>query len=190
MPEPTLPEPTQPRRRRPRPQTPQEIHDLNLRMLTNDPPVHAAVRTVLNAVARTNSPSADQPDWTDEVATRLTDLRGHTQPPTGETANIMFNQQTPAETLREQRAIIRTLRKEHPTGRRMIILKDGTRPTYQQATHKGKRCDLYELPCDEFKCNISLLTPDMIDVQATRALWSGKPSQYQAPLQPYPIHEH
>ena len=95
-----------------------------------------------------------------------------------------MNQQTPAETLKEQRAIIRTLRKEHPKGRRMMILKDGTRPTYEQATQKGSRCDLYKLPCDEFKCNISLLTPDMIDVQATKKLWSGKPSQYQQP----PVH--
>ena len=75
----------------------------------------------------------------------------------------MPNQQTPADILREQRAIIRTLRKNYPDGERRIALTDGAVAKYEQATHYPKMVELYALPCDEFQCNIDLLLPGVID---------------------------
>ena len=97
--------------------------------------------------------------------------------------HIIFNQRTPAEILREQRAIIRTLRKNHPDGEQRIALTDGTTAKYDQMDNT---VNLYVLPCDEFQCNIDLLSPDLIDPQATRALWQKPPPEYEAP----PAHWH
>ena len=83
----------------------------------------------------------------------------------------MLNPRTQTETLREQRAIIRTLRKNHPDGEGRIALTDGTVAKYGQGTHKGKIFEVYEIPCDEFQYNMDLLHPGVIDPQATRALW-------------------
>ena len=93
----------------------------------------------------------------------------------------MPNQQTPADILREQRAIIRTLRKNYPDGERRIALTDGAVAKYDQATHYPKMVELYALPCDEFQCNIDLLLPGVIDPQDTRALWLQPPPEDEEP---------
>ena len=93
----------------------------------------------------------------------------------------MFNQRTPADTLRQQRAIIRTLRKNYPDGERRIVLADGAVAKYEHGTHKEEMIELYALPCDEFKCNIDRLFPDVIDPQATRKLWLQDPLEDEEP---------
>ena len=79
----------------------------------------------------------------------------------------MINQGTQADTLREQRAITRTLRKNYPEGERRIALTYGAIAEYEQGTHKGKIVEIYSLFCDEFQCNIHLLHPGVIEPQAT-----------------------
>ena len=54
----------------------------------------------------------------------------------------MPNQQTPADILREQRAIIRTLRKNYPDGERRIAPTDGAVAQYDQS---DKMVNLYAL---------------------------------------------
>ena len=95
----------------------------------------------------------------------------------------MFNQHTPPDALREQRAIIRTLRKHYPDGERRIVLTNGAVAKYDQT---NKVVNLYALPCDEFKCNIEFLSLELIDPQATRALWPQPPPEYEPP----PAHWH
>ena len=79
----------------------------------------------------------------------------------------MTNERTQADTLRKQRAIIRTLRRNYPDGERRIALADGAVAKYEQGTHKGKIFEIYALPCDEFQCNIDLLRPSVINPHAT-----------------------
>ena len=98
----------------------------------------------------------------------------------------MFNQPNPADTLREQRAIIRSLRKNYPDGERRIALTDGATAKYEQSSHKRNMVNLYALPCDEEKCNINRLFPDLIDPQGTRALWLQDPPEDEEP----PAHWH
>ena len=98
----------------------------------------------------------------------------------------MTNQSTPADTLREHRAIIRTLRRNYPDGERRIALADGAVAKYEQGTHKAKMVEVYALPCDEFHCNIHLLRTSVIDPQATRALWLQDPPEDEEP----PAHWH
>ena len=98
----------------------------------------------------------------------------------------MFNQPNPADTLREQRAIIRSLRKNYPDGERRIALADGGVAKYDQGTQKGKMVEVYALPCHEFHCNIDLLLASVIDPQATRALWLQDPPEDEEP----PAHWH
>ena len=93
----------------------------------------------------------------------------------------MFNQQTPKDTLRQQRAVIRTLRKNYPDGERRIALRDGAVATYEQSGHKRNMVELYALPCDEEKCNIDRLFPDLIDPQETRELWLQDPPEDEEP---------
>ena len=93
----------------------------------------------------------------------------------------MFNQRTSGDTVREQRAIIRTLRKNYPDGERRIALTDGAVAKYEQATHYPKMVEIYALPCDEFQCNIDLLLPGVIDPQDTRALWLQPPPEDEEP---------
>ena len=107
-------------------------------------------------------------------------IRGHAKLPTDKVTH-MINQGTRTDSLREQRAIIRTLRKNYPDGERRIALTDGAVAKYGQGTHKGKMFEVYELPCDEFQCNIDLLHPSVIDPQATRALWLQDPLEDEEP---------
>ena len=98
----------------------------------------------------------------------------------------MFNQPIPKDTLRQQRSIIRSLRKNYPDGERRIALTDGTVAKYEQSSHKRNMVNLYALPCDEEKCNINRLFPELIDPQATRDLWLQDPPEEEEP----PAHWH
>ena len=60
----------------------------------------------------------------------------------------MYNQRTPADSLREQRAIMRTLKKNYPDGERRIALTDGAVAKYEQSGHQRNIVALYALPCD------------------------------------------
>ena len=98
----------------------------------------------------------------------------------------MTTQETQADTLRLQRAIIRALRKNYPDGERRIALADGAVAKYDQGSHKGNMAEVYALPCSESHCNIDLLRPSVIDPQATRALWLQDPPEDDEP----PAHWH
>ena len=146
----------------------------------------------LQAEARNRKLEAEVGSGTPQAQRRVTrhqpdDLCSHRQNAcTGETAHTMTNLGTQADTVREQRAIIRNLRRNYPDGERRIALADGAVAKYEQGAHKGKTVEVYALPCDEFQCNIDLLRPSVIDPQATRALWLQDPPEDEEP----PAHWH
>ncbi|MDE2785719.1 MAG: hypothetical protein OXL37_03575 [Chloroflexota bacterium] len=75
--------------------------------------------------------------------------------------------------LKEQRRLLRLLRKEHPNKTQPIVLTDGTLATYDQGWHRSRRYDLYVITSDreEGDDRADNLHPGMLDVTATRALW-------------------
>ena len=90
------------------------------------------------------------------------------------------------ETLRQQRAVLRTLRKNHPRGENRVVLSDGVHARYEQGTHKGHMIELYKLPCTEDSCHLDALFASDIDAGTTRALWALGPGGPEPP----PPHHH
>ena len=105
-------------------------------------------------------------------------------PPTGESsqnwrANVLQHHQE----MSPRKAILRKLRKEYPRGENQVILRDGRQVNYAQGKYRGRRnTSAYWDP--QGKGSLTLLSPGVIDVAATHALWEEREDEEGAETQP------
>ena len=70
----------------------------------------------------------------------------------------------------EVRRIVETLRKEYPGGTQQLVLRDGRQVRYGQGRYKGRRNTAAYW--DPETGDLTLLSKEKIDPQATRRLWA------------------